>query len=135
MKRFSIFIAPILIWELSACALEHQAVRAPKEFQRQQEDLIAKIDQQLNEIGRRIDTLIDASEAWHHDEAEFNAQIVELVREKNSVGRKLEYLRAATPDIWPYLKTDMEEAMIDLELLLKEIDKSAGLSYDPQLRR
>lgn len=132
MKRFVIFIAPILILGLSACALQHQRIHASKEFQQQQKDFIAKIDQQLNEIGRRIDTLIDASEAWHANEAEINAQIVEVVREKNNVGRKLEYLHSATPDIWPYLKTDMEEAVVDLELLLKEIDKSMSLSYEGQ---
>ena len=132
MKRFVIFIVPILIYGLSACAIEHQTVRAPKAFRQQQEDFIAKTEQQLNEIGRRIDTLISASETWRNNEAEINAQIVELVREKNNVGRKLEYLHSATPATWPYLKIDIEEAMIDLELLLKEIDKSAGLSYQPQ---
>lgn len=132
MKRLIIFITPILILGLSACALEQQTVRAPKAFRQQQEDFIAKIDQQLNEIGSRVNTLVDASETWHDNEAEFNAQIIELVREKNNLGRKLEYLHSATPDIWPYLQTDMEEAIIDLELLLKEIDKSIGLSYQPQ---
>ena len=132
MKRLIIFIVPILIYGLSACAIEHQTVRAPKAFRQQQEDFIAKTEQQLNEIGRRINTLVDASETWHDHEAEFNAQIVELVREKNNLGRKLEYLHSATPATWPYLKIDIEEAMIDLELLLKEIDKSAGLSYQPQ---
>ncbi len=132
MKRLIIFIVPILICGLSACAIEHQTVRAPKAFRQQQEDFIAKTEQQLNEIGRRINALVDASETWHDNEAEFNAQIVELVREKNNLGRKLEYLHSATPATWPYLKIDIEEAMIDLELLLKEIDKSAGLSYQPQ---
>lgn len=135
MKRFAIFIAPILIWGLSACAGQRQNVRVAKEFQQQQKDFIAKIDQQLSEIGRRIDTLIEASETWHNNEAEINAQIVELVREKNNVGRKVEYLSSATPDIWPYLKADLEEAVVDLELLLKEIDKSMSLSYEDQPRR
>lgn len=135
MKRFVIFIAPILILGLSACAFEHRTVRVSNEFQQQQKDFIAKIDQQLNEIGRRIDTLISASETWRNNEAEINAQIVELVREKNNVGRKLEYLSSATPEIWPYLKVDLEEAVVDLELLLKEIDKSMSLSYENPSRR
>lgn len=135
MKRFLIFFAPILILALSACAFQRQNVHAAKEFQQQQNDFIAKIDQQLNEIGRRIDTLIEVSETWHNNEAEINAQIVELVREKNNLARKVEYLHGATPDIWPYLKADMEEAMVDLELLLKEIDKSMSLSYEDQPRR
>lgn len=132
MKRLITFIIPVLLCGLSSCGTNYQAVRTPESFQRQQEDFIARVDQQLNEIGRRVTALIDASAGWHDNETEFNAQIVELVREKNSVGRKLEYLHSATPDTWPYLKTDMEEALIELELLLKEIDKSAGLSYQPQ---
>jgi hypothetical protein len=114
---------------LSGCV----SMRSNHGFQNNKENFINTIETDLRQIDRRLDRLIDAAEAFQNGaEAELNAQIVEVVREKNTVGRKLEYLRAATPDIWPYLKADMEEAMMDLELLLKEIDKSMSLSYEIQ---
>jgi hypothetical protein len=111
-------------------------MQSDHDFQKSKENFISTIEADLGQMDRRLGRLINATEDFQDDaEAELNAQIVEVVREKNNVGRKLEYLRAATPDIWPYLKADMEEAMTDLELLLKEIDKSMSLSYEDQSHR
>lgn len=129
MKRNAILFCLGFALVLGGCASR----RPDRAFQKSKADFISAIEADLNQMDRRLGRLIDAAEAVYHDtEAELNAQIVEVVREKNSAGRKLEYLRAATPDTWPYLKTDMEEAMMDLEQLLKEIDKSMSLTYESQ---
>ncbi len=125
MKRNIILIHLGFVLALGGCA----SMRSDRDFQKSKENFISTIAADLSQMDRRIDRVIDAVEAFH-DDAELNAQIVEAVREKNNAGRKLEYLRAATPATWPYLKADMEEAMLDLELLLKEIDKSMSLTYE-----
>lgn len=127
MKRNVIFLYLGFVLALGGCA----SSRSDRDFQRGKENFISTIAAELNQMDRRIGRLIDAVEAFQNDaEAELNAQIVEVVREKNNIGRKLEYLRSATPAIWPYLKADMEEAMLDLELLLKEIDNGMSLTYE-----
>jgi uncharacterized coiled-coil protein SlyX len=129
MKRNVILIGLIFSLALGGCA----SMRSDDGFQKSRANFISTIEADLRQMDHRLGRLIEAAEAFQDDAgAELNAQIVEVVREKNNVGRKLEYLRAATPDIWPYLKADMEEAMTDLELLLKEIDKNMSLSYEAQ---
>jgi hypothetical protein len=129
MKRNAILFYWGLALALGGCA----NVRPNHDFHRSKEYFINTIEADLGQMDRRLGRLIDAAEAFQDDaEIELNAQIVEVVREKNNAGRKLEYLRSATPAVWPYLKADMEEAMTDLELLLKEIDKNMSLSYEVQ---
>jgi hypothetical protein len=129
MKRNAILFYFGFALALGGCA----GVRSDHDFQKNKETFIRTIEADLSQMDSRLGRLIDAAEAFQNDaEAELNAQIVEVVREKNNAGRKLEYLRAATPAIWPYLKADLEEATMDLELLLKEIDKSMSLSYEGQ---
>jgi uncharacterized coiled-coil protein SlyX len=132
MKRKAILVYLGFALALGGCA----STQSDHAFQKSKENFISTIEADLSQMDRRIDRFIDATETFQNDaEAELNAQLVEVVREKNNIGRKLEYLRAATPAVWPYLKADMEEAMLDLEQLLKEIDKSMSLTYDGQSRR
>ncbi len=131
MKRNVIVIFLGFVLALGGCA----SLRSDRAFQKSKENFISTIAADLDQMDRRIGRVIDAVEAFQGDaEAELNAQIVEVVREKNNAGRKLEYLLSATPAAWPYMKADMEEAMLDLELLLKEIDESMSLTYGGQSR-
>jgi hypothetical protein len=127
MKRNAVIICLGFALALGGCA----SSRSDRAFQKSKENFISTIEADLNQMDRRIGRVIDAVEAFQGDaEVELNGQIVEVVREKNNAGRKLEYLRSATPAAWPYMKADMEEAMLDLEQLLKEIDKSMSLTYE-----
>jgi hypothetical protein len=129
MKRSIILIQLGFVLALAGCA----GMRSDRAFQKNKENFIRMIATDLGQMDLRIDRLIDATETFHED-AELNAQIVEFVREKNNAGRKLEYLPSATPAAWPYMKAGMEEAMLDLELLLKEIGQSVSLTYEGQSR-
>jgi len=122
MRRYACLAFALLILSLAACAGERQSLRTEKSFQREKEDFITVVEMKLEELGRGLDKLIEAAEYSNgHAQTELEMQIVDLVREKSAVGRKLEYLRAADRETWPYMKTDIEEALDDLARLFEEL--------------
>lgn len=120
MRRYQGWVFALAVLTFVACAGERQNVGMEKSFQEQKEDFIAACENKLNELGRGIDQASEAAEYTNSKTlTAHNAQIVELVREKSAVGRKLEYLHAAYRKIWPYMKTDIEEALDDLTSLFE----------------
>ena len=125
MKRYQSWVFSLAVLMFVACAGGRQNARMEKNFQEHRQDFIAACENKLEELGRGIDKAIEASEYTNSQTpAELNAQIVELVREKSAVGRKLEFLRVADREIWPYMKTDLEEALDDLTRLFEDLQES-----------
>ena len=125
MRRYRSWLFSLAVLIFVACAGGRQNARIEKTFQEQKENFIVAFKNKLEELGRGIDKAIEAAEYTNNNmTAELNAQIVELVREKSAVGRKLEFLRAADREIWPYMKTDIEEALDDLTELFAELQAS-----------
>lgn len=125
MKRYQSWLFSLAVLIFVACAGERQNARLEESFQEHKKDFITVCENKLDELGRSLDKAIEAAEYTNSKTtAELNEQIVELVREKSAVGRKLEFLRIADREIWPYMKADIEEALDDLTELFEELQAS-----------
>jgi len=129
MRRYAIRALLWCVWVLVACASERKSTKPENGLHRQKEEFTKAAQAKLDELDRSLEALLAGAE---HSTAtakpQLDEQIVELVQAKNAAGRKLEYLRSATGKAWPLLKTDMEEAIADLERSLNQLSEQQQLT-------
>jgi hypothetical protein len=129
MKRYSIFVLLLFVSTLVACAAERKSAKTANGFNGQKEEFVKAAQAKLDELDRGIEALLASAEnpAAKAQQA-LDEQIVELVQAKNAAGRKLEYLRSAAEKTWPIFKTDMEEAINDLERSFNQLSEKQQLT-------
>lgn len=129
MRRYSICALLLCVWALVACAGERKSTKPENGFHRQKEEFVKAVQAKLDELDREIERLaFGAEQSTAKTRQTLAEQIVELVQAKNAAGRKLEYLRSAAGKAWPLLKTDMEEAIADLEQSLNKLNEQQQLT-------
>jgi len=120
MKRLSLLAALVLLMCIPCCSQE-----APSTQQKNGEHVTAsqqrdayqeKAEARLRELKRQIDVLnAKASKQSSETRMEFDRQIANLDRQRATVQKQLDKLKASSQQAWHDMKPNLEAAMKNLE--------------------